>query len=119
MRLLRLRRLARTVSVLLMAATAIGLPHLAQDDRACVPAADGYVDHDASKHGLGPGGKAEQDHCAVCHFTRSLRSPRAVVAATVAPVPAHVAFHHPVALTLLPPALDLLPARAPPASASL
>ena len=113
-----MRRASRLVAVVLLLASARGLPHLAQDDFACVPSALSYAGpHDESQHGLQPAGAAhEQEHCAVCHWTRSLRSPRAHVAGSAASEHSASAVHGAASSAPLAPALDNLPARAPPSS---
>jgi hypothetical protein len=113
----RLRRWSRVIAVVLLVA-AIRLPHAAVDDAACMPAAiPSYGDHDESQHSLqpGPGSQAESEHCAVCHWTRSLRSPRTLLNLGVAELsPPSIVLRLDRA-EVLPAVVDNLPARAPPA----
>jgi hypothetical protein len=110
-----MRRWSRLVSMLVLLATASGLPHWAQDDAAClIVAADPYGSHDETQHALVAGDQGGEEHCALCHWTRQLRSPRSTHSASV------VAIHPPSAVYRAPvrghaaPSLDNLPARAPP-----
>lgn len=116
MTLLRLRRCARVVAVVLLVASARGAPHFAQDDFACAPdSAAHYLEHDETQHGLRAAGPAhEQEHCAVCHWTRSLRSPLALLAGATGDEDRPAAVHGAAVRAPLAPALDSLPARAPP-----
>ena len=109
----------RAVAVVLFVTTLRGLPHFAQDDFACVavvqasaagqPAAGqpaaGLSADEASPH---------REHCAICHWTRSLRSPsRTPGMAFAQAAPTHPV--HAIAIVSRPvPVLDQLPARAPP-----
>lgn len=105
----------RAVAVVLFVTTLRGLPHFAQDDLACVaviqagaagqPAA-GLSADEASPH---------REHCAICHWTRGLRSPaRTPGMAFAQAAPAHAV--PAIAIVSRPvPVLDQLPARAPPA----
>ena len=118
MRLGRVRRWSRVVAVILLIAAGRGLPHFAQDDPGCTPGpfqlllAEGGSDH----VGGGPARARTPEHCALCHWSRSLRSP-------LASLPAWVTQAHPPTLVSRRPApsaftvvLPALPARAPPAS---
>lgn len=68
---LRLRGSARTVSAVLVVLSLWTLPHSSQPD-ICLPA--GTEEHDASRHVYTAGSKAADDeHCAVCHWMRSLK----------------------------------------------
>jgi hypothetical protein len=115
MSLRQMRRWSRLVSVLLLLATASGLPHWAQDDGAClVAAADPYGSHDETQHALVAGNHDGGEHCALCHWTRQLRSPRPTLSAStvVAAPPTSIAG---VGIRAhAAPALENLPARAPP-----
>jgi hypothetical protein len=116
MMLMRARRCSRLVAAVLLLASA-RLPHLAADDVACVPAAlAAYGQHDETDHGLRPAGQEPQEHCGLCHFTRSLRSPGTALAEWDARInPPSLVHQGPpgAPLASLP---DSLPARAPPAS---
>jgi mono/diheme cytochrome c family protein len=111
-----MRRWSRVVAVMLFLAMAGGLPHIGQDDPACDGAAQYSEAGDASQHGLRAAGPAAgHDHCALCHWTRSLRSPLTPLGVLVATV----THSSPVSRTAAPPpsapVLEHLPARAPPA----
>jgi hypothetical protein len=115
MRSWRLRRWPRVVAVLLLVATA-RLPHTDQDDDACATLFAGGSSQDGSALIDGSGTPSQPDHCAICHWTRLLRSPLTVVGVTVASVgPATV-----VARRALPlhvnPVNEHVPARAPPST---
>ena len=116
MSLTRIRRSSRIIAALLLLA-AVRLPHAAVDDAACVPAEMGtFAGHDESQHGFRAGSPNEREHCAVCHWTRSLRAPRtpsAVAAAEFAP-PAVLHLAEPA--EVLSAVLEHLPARAPPSA---
>jgi hypothetical protein len=111
-----MRRWSRLIAVVLLFAAA-RLPHLDADDVACVAwptQADGA--HDETKHGLRTATSEDGDHCAVCHWTRTLRSPGPDITVVLA----HVALP-----SLLPASADgivsasfvrNLPARAPPSA---
>ena len=114
MRLDRLRRWSRAIAVVLLVA-AIRLPHAAVDDAACLPVAiPSYGDHDESQHGLQPGSQAEPEHCAVCHWTRSLRSPRTLLNLGAAEVSPPTTVHGPDQTQARSAVVDNVPARAPP-----
>ena len=109
-----MRRRARTVALLLLLASA-RLPHLGQDDQACASVVSGGSSQDASALGAGSDTTSQPEHCAICHWTRLLRSPLTVVGITTTNV-------GPATLVLrgaLPfradPVDEHLPARAPPA----
>jgi hypothetical protein len=109
------RSWSRLVAVVLLVAMVPGMPHLALDDIACLPAAaDSYQEHDETQHSLRAGGQEEQDHCAVCHWTRLLRSPRADVTGWMAQVTPPSRVHRSCDTPHFAPDLDSLPARAPP-----
>jgi hypothetical protein len=115
MSLLRAQRWSRLVAMVLLVAMTPGVPHLALDDVACVPGGAGASrEHDETQHGLRAGGQEEQDHCAICHWTRLLRSPRADVAGGMAHVTPPSAVHGGPDTAHVAPDLDSLPARAPP-----
>ena len=115
MSVLRLRRWSRLVSVVLLCAAAGGLPHSAADDPGCLTPVESFDAHHETQHVVGAAGGAHtSDHCAICHWTRSLRAPR------TGPVPGAaqalssatlLRFHSPVHAA---PVMEHLPARAPP-----
>ena len=109
-----MRRWARTVALVLLVASA-RLPHLGQDDQLCAGPSSGGSSEASSVLGAGSGAPSQPEHCAICHWTRLLRSPLTVVG--ISPInvepptlvlrgalPAHV-----------DPVHEHLPARAPPA----
>ncbi len=107
--------MARLVAMVLLLAAAAGLPHLPQDDQGCVRPAAEYAGSEPSPHGLrAPGEVGHHDHCAVCHWTRSLRSPLTILGvltpAATPPLPVHGA----AVAAALAPVVRTLPARAPP-----
>jgi hypothetical protein len=110
-RLSRFRRLARSVAVLLLLAAPSGLLHAGSDDFACLPGAT--ADGGAT---LGAAGGDTADHCLVCHWTRSLRSPSPPVARIHAALVAATPIDESCPIAQRAPALDRLPARAPPRS---
>jgi mono/diheme cytochrome c family protein len=115
MSLRQMRRWSRLVSVLLLLATASGLPHWAQDDGACLnTAADPYGSHDETQHALVAGDQEGQEHCALCHWTRQLRSPRPALSASIVVVAPPTSISRVDVRAHAAPALDNLPARAPP-----
>lgn len=111
-RLSDLRRFARPIAVLVLLAGPAGMLHSGIDDPGCV--GRGASGADVAAWGTAPADAA--DHCLVCHWTRSLRSPfpsiaraySALVAAAGVEIP-QPALHH-------APALERGPARAPPRS---
>ena len=109
--LARLRRFARVVAVLVLVSLG-GVSHWADDD---VCAADVIQAHDESKHVIGAPGGSEPQHCAICH---SIRTPQRPSGPAPQPSPLlHGALIDSCeALSHRAPALDNLPARAPPAS---
>ena len=115
MRSWRLRRWPRIVALLLLVALA-RLPHAGQDDDACATLFAAGSSQGGSALIDGSGTASQPEHCAICHWTRLLRSPLTVVGVTVASVgPATV-----VARLALPvhtnPVNEHLPARAPPST---
>jgi hypothetical protein len=92
------------------------LPHAAQDDDGCATLFAVGSSQDGSALIDGSGTAPQPDHCAICHWTRLLRSPLTVVGVTVASLgPATV-----VARRALPfhanPVNEHLSARAPPST---
>jgi len=110
-----MRRWSRLVAVLLLC-TAARLPHLAADDFACVDSsAPAYAGHDETKHGLRPATSDDDgEHCAVCHWTRTLRSPRAVVGMLYAGIEPASVLHATSGRAFSTAIARNLPARAPP-----
>jgi hypothetical protein len=116
MSLMRIRRWSRLIATILVVAAFPAMPHFAQDDLACDLAATASAQHDASQHGFrAAGDTGERDHCALCHWARSLRSPLTPLGVTASPAAAAAIEHALVAAVPVAPALATLPARAPPA----
>jgi hypothetical protein len=109
-----MRRWARTVALVLLVASA-RLPHLGQDDQLCATLSPGEPSQDSSVAGGGSGAPSQPEHCAICHWTRLLRSPLSVVGIS----PSNVGPATLVLRDALPahvdPINEHLPARAPPA----
>ena len=117
MALRHMRRWSRLVAVVLLLASVGAVPHLTQDDAACanVPA-EAYGAHQETQHGLSAAGPEHQDHCALCHWTRSLRSPRTDAAGWSLELAPPTLVHRQSNRAHAAPSLDNLPARAPPAT---
>jgi hypothetical protein len=114
MSVFRHRRVARVVAALLLFGAMRGLAHPALDDTACAPAA--LEHHDESKHAIGAAVADEHQHCAICHWSRTVRSPLGTAAAFLAPQSAASLLPQLSAGVRRALALDNLPARAPPAA---
>jgi hypothetical protein len=112
--IVRMRAWSRAVAVLLVCAVLPGLSHLAEDDAACLSAFEAFTPHDHSRHAFRSGEPSHQDHCAICHWSRSLRMPRSVASAWAAPVPVSYAIFPGADTAHLSPVLEQAPARAPP-----
>ncbi|HVL69922.1 MAG TPA: hypothetical protein VM364_21870 [Vicinamibacterales bacterium] len=109
-----LRGSSRAIAACLLLVSMWGLPHRWQDDDACAPLTAG--EHDESKHVFAaPTPPAGDEHCAVCHWLRSLK-PELTGPGT--PAVQQAVGRRLLALAELDrrdPATDRLPARAPPA----
>ena len=110
LRLSLFRRFARSVVFLLLLAGPAGLQHSGKDDLACV--AGGASDGDVTELGAAPDDTVE--HCLVCHWTRSLRSPSASVVRLRPTLVAAARADVRQAVPDRDPSLDRAPARAPP-----
>ena len=114
MRLGWLRRSSRLVAAVVLLMSLWQLPHQAQDDRICVPAAEEA--HDESKHVFRPADGADhQDHCAICHWLRSLKPGSSTRPAALSAADTGARWHASASADLRDPGADRLPARAPPA----
>ena len=115
MRLWRLRRWSRIVAFVLLAVSVRPF-HAAADDPGCA-----WSDAVSTRDGGSALAKANeppagtQDHCAVCHWTRLLRSPLTGTGLTFAASPATTAFQSSGPGDYVASTHDHLPARAPPA----
>jgi hypothetical protein len=109
-----MRRWARAVALLLLVASA-RLPHLGQDDQACTSFVSGGSSQDLSAFAAGSDVPSQPEHCAICHWTRLLRSPLTVVGISSTSVtPATLVWGGALPLHV-DPVHEHLPARAPPA----
>ena len=111
-----MRRWSRVLAVVLLLTAARGVPHLGLDDLACeLGGYEGSTPHDESTHVLRPAPTDDpQDHCAVCHWARLLRSSRlSLTSWSVHLAPALAVVTTP-SRALTPFSLGGLPARAPP-----
>jgi hypothetical protein len=111
MALARLRRSARLIALAVLASF-WGFAHGASDDVCAVI----LQAHDESKHAIRAPSGGEPDHCAICHSLRTPRRPLGPIGQLasndrVSPVDDFAGDHYRRA-----PALDNLPARAPPVS---
>jgi hypothetical protein len=115
MSLVRMRRGARLVAVVLLVAAASALPHLPLDDEGCLaPAAKWSQQHDEWQAGVRSASDQPRDHCAVCHWNRTVRSPRASIVAAVAQIVPCLLVTETGWAVPPAPVLENLPARAPP-----
>ena len=113
MRLVRLRRWSRVVALLLLVVSVRPF-HAASDDPGCAWP-DAVSTRDGASALVKAGGAATPDHCAICHWTRLLRSPRTETGVTVIAAPATATLETSGPRVYLAPTHDHLPARAPPA----
>jgi hypothetical protein len=115
MRLWRGRRWARLLAAMLLAAS-VRLPHAAQDDLACSALFAGASSQDGSTLIPGAGLTPQADHCAICHWTRLLRSPLAADGVAIGGVgPATLVSRVPLSAPS-DPVHQKLSARAPPST---
>ena len=111
-----MRRWARVVAMILLIAAGRGLPHFAQDDLGCAPGllleAAGA---DGSAHVIGGAPPVHpKTHCALCHWSRSLRSPLSSLSSWVAQAPPPTLVARRPASAAAAVVLPAVPARAPP-----
>jgi hypothetical protein len=104
------------VAVVLLLAAVHGLPHLALDDALCAPTATFAAEHDETQHGIRAAAPLHEEHCALCHWVRSLRAPGAALAVGITRVTPPTLVDGAAASAHRSPARDGLPARAPPAA---
>ncbi|MBA3640193.1 MAG: hypothetical protein M3541_09490 [Acidobacteriota bacterium] len=108
-----LRRSSRAVAALLLLVSMWQLPHRAEDDEICAPGS--AEAHDESKHVFTPvGDTAHPDHCAICHWLRSLNPGFSATSSPVAPADAGSRLAARASGARRDPGADCLPARAPP-----
>ena len=111
-----MRQWSRVVAVILLIAAARGLPHFAQDDPGCGPGSLQVSDPaDAPGHAIGEAQRLDhQNHCALCHWSRSLRSPLTSLSLWIADVPPPILVARRPASAPVAVVVPELPARAPP-----
>jgi hypothetical protein len=110
-----MRRWARLVALVLLVASA-RLPHAGQDDQACAPLFSDRASRDAGALVESSGQTSPTDHCAICHWTRLLRSPLTVVGVTIASDGPATQISRQLPPVHVDPVTEHLPARAPPAT---
>jgi len=103
------RQCARIIACVLLLSALAGLRHGGRDDFACAPTGSA-----AASDILAGGATDAGEHCLVCHWTRSLRSPFASAPQFDSVLLAAAPVDSPNAIATRAPALDRLPARAPP-----
>lgn len=110
-----LRRSSRAVAAIVLLVSMWQMPHRAVDDEICAPGS--AEAHDESKHVFtGVSGAGHQEHCAICHWLRSIDPGRGMGALTGVPVPSDARFFAVVSGSLRDPGSSRLPARAPPSN---
>src|SRR5687767_10705457 len=102
----------RLVASLLLLVSLWGASHRRLDDAACLPVTAG--EHDESKHAFAPVAPAEHDHCAVCHWMRSVKPAFTSIAASAASLAHAGEIAAASSIAHRAPAGAQLPARAPP-----
>ena len=108
-----LRRSSRAVAALVLLVSMWQLPHRAVDDEICAPG--GSEAHDESKHVFtGVSETDHPDHCAVCHWLRSIDPGHGQRSLTAVPLATDTRFFALVSGSLRAPDSSRLPARAPP-----
>jgi hypothetical protein len=108
-----LRRSSRAVAAVVLLVSMWQMPHLGQDDDICAPAQ--AEAHDESKHVFTtPTAAADQEHCAICHWVRSMNLGLGMRELTAVPVESDSRFLALVSHSLRDPGTNRIPARAPP-----
>jgi hypothetical protein len=105
------------VVALVLLAVSLRPFHAASDDQACSAWPDALSAHGSdsslsNQTGLASGA---QDHCAICHWTRLLRSPLTPAGVTISAATAATTLEKSGTSVYVAPIDDHLPARAPPA----
>jgi hypothetical protein len=109
-----LRRSSRAVAAIVLLVSMWQMPHRAVDDEICAPGA--AEAHDESKHVFTTvSGTGHQDHCAICHWLRSIDPGQGQRTLTAVPVASDARFFALVSGSLRAPDSSRIPARAPPA----
>ena len=110
-----LRRSARAVAAIVLLVSMWQMPHRAVDDEICAPGA--AEAHDESKHVFtSVSDSGHQDHCAICHWLRSIDPGQGLRGLTVVPLATDSRFLALVSGSLRDSASSRIPARAPPSS---
>ena len=110
----RWRRWSRVVALVLLAAI-VRLPHTAPDDDACTPWLAIQFANGGAAVAQDDGVSPAPDHCAICHWTRLLRSPLTPLGVFVGPAGAATTLERGPQHSYVAPVNSHLPARAPPA----
>jgi hypothetical protein len=95
-------------------AAVVRLPHSAADDRDCAPWLATQPANGGSAIAQDDGAIPSPDHCAICHWTRLLRSPLTPLGVMVAPAGTATTLERDPRNTYVAHAHKQLPARAPP-----
>src|SRR5687768_5114286 len=110
-----LRRSSRAVAAIVLLVSMWQMPHRGQDDDICAPALGEA--HDESKHVFTSVSESgHQDHCAVCHWLRSMNPGLGVRGVAAVPAASDNRFCSLVSRSLRDPGSSRLPARAPPST---
>jgi hypothetical protein len=108
-----LRRSSRAVAAIVVLVSMWQMPHLGQDDDICAPAQ--AEAHDESKHVFTTAtAAADQEHCAICHWVRSMNLGLRMRELTAVPVASDSRFLALASHSLRDPGNSRIPARAPP-----
>ena len=108
-----LRRSSRAVAAIVLLVSMWQFPHRGEDDDVCAPAQ--AEAHDESKHVFtGASDSAHQEHCAICHWLRSMNPGLGMGGLTAIPVQSDTRFVALASRSLRDPASSRIPARAPP-----
>jgi hypothetical protein len=100
---------------LVLLAAIVRLPHGAADDQACSPWLAIQPANGGAAVAQDDGASPAPDHCAICHWTRLLRSPLTPLGVFVAPAGAATTLERGPQHSYVAPVHNHLPARAPPA----
>ena len=108
-----LRRSSRAVAAIVLLVSMWQMPHGAADDEICAP---GQAEaHDESKHVFTTASDSDhQDHCAICHWLRSIDPRLGMRGLTAVPVASDTRFFALASRSLRDAGSSRIPARAPP-----
>jgi hypothetical protein len=117
MRVWRLKRWSRAVALVLLM-VAIRPPHAASDDPGCSSWLDALSDRTAQPSVATGTARAPgvPEHCAICHWSRLLRSPLTPIGVIITVSTAARTLERSQPPAYVAPVHDHLPARAPPVS---